>query len=109
MLVYLAECPCYSFLTFLSLPASPSEPAILAGDVNHDGFVGQTDLDFVLADWGQGTPPVPEPTTLSLLGLCGLTLVRLRCRRPRPCQVRCASRRSGVCWIPEGACRCPEP
>ena len=48
-------------------------------DVYEDGFIGQLDLDFVLANWGQGTPPpapVPEPATLSLLGLASLALFR---------------------------------
>jgi len=50
-------------------------------DVNEDDFVGQTDLDYVLAAWGQGTPPeapVPEPATLSLIGLGALSLLRRR-------------------------------
>ena len=49
-------------------------------DVNGDDFVGQADLDTVLTDWGLGTPPVPEPATLSLLALSGSALLRPRCR-----------------------------
>ena len=53
-------------------------------DINDDDFVGQTDLDHVLGEWGWGTPPmplVPEPATLSLLGLASLALIRGR-RQP---------------------------
>ena len=48
-------------------------------DVNEDDFVGQTDLDYVLADWGKGTPTataIPEPTTLSLMGVGVVALAR---------------------------------
>ena len=50
-------------------------------DPTGDGFVGQFDLDYVLANWGEGTmptAPVPEPTTLVLLALGGLALIRGR-------------------------------
>ena len=52
-------------------------------DVNEDDSVGQIDLDFVLADWGQGTPPtspVPEPATIGIFALCGFALLR---RKPK--------------------------
>jgi len=57
----------------------------LLGDVNYDGFVGQADLDIVLADWGMGElpdalPTVPEPRTSPLVAL-GLLEI---CRRRKP-------------------------
>ena len=57
-------------------------PADARADPSGDGFVGQTDLDTVLNDWGQGVPPaaVPEPATLGLLGLGGLSLIRRKRR-----------------------------
>ena len=52
-------------------------------DPSADGFVGQADLDIVLTHWGIGSPsaapaPVPEPATLSLLGLASLSVIRRR-------------------------------
>ena len=51
-----------------------------------DEFVGQDDLNPVLADWGQGTPPgelnaVPEPGALSLMSVSMLGLLFLYHRR----------------------------
>ena len=44
-------------------------------DINADDFVGQGDLDHILADWGRGTSaPVPEPATLSLMGMASLAV-----------------------------------
>jgi hypothetical protein len=47
--------------------------------------VGIEDLNTVLGNWNAGTPPggtpgsaVPEPGTLSVLGLCVLAVVRRR-------------------------------
>ena len=40
----------------IDVPALPR----LAGDLNGDGFVGQTDLDIVLARWGR-TAPLDDP------------------------------------------------
>ena len=56
-----------------------------AADGNGNGFVSQHDLDLVLSNWGHGTPPppsIPEPLTLSLLGLGSLAVMRRRRRRP---------------------------
>lgn len=55
----------------------------LPGDINHDDFVGIADLNTVLGEWNQGTPPsggaaIPEPATLSLLALGGLSMLRRR-------------------------------
>ena len=54
----------------------------LLGDPSNDGFVGIADLNLVLGNWNAGTPPggsaVPEPGTLSVLGLCVLAAVRRR-------------------------------
>ncbi|GAB4107936.1 MAG: hypothetical protein Kow00105_12590 [Phycisphaeraceae bacterium] len=56
-------------------------PVRLAGDPTGDGFVGIDDLNIVLGDWNQGTPPVsllPEPASYVLLVVCGAALIR-RC------------------------------
>ncbi len=60
-----------------------SIPSPLAGDPTGDGFVGLADLDIVLNDWGAGTPPsapgsIPEPASVSILVVCGMTLLRRR-------------------------------
>jgi PEP-CTERM motif len=61
-------------------------PADPAADPSGDGFVGIDDLNTVLGNWNAGTPPasaaVPEPTTLALLGLGGVAMLR-RSRRVR--------------------------
>jgi len=51
----------------------------LAG--NGDAFVGIDDLNVVLANWNTGTPPtsqanIPEPGTITFLGLIGFALAR---------------------------------
>ncbi len=59
---------------------------LLQGDPSGDGFVGIGDLNVVLGNWNAGTPPggptagaaVPEPATLALLTLGGLTMLRRR-------------------------------
>ncbi len=57
-------------------------PANPLADPSGDGFVGIDDLNQVLGNWNAGTPPaagaVPEPTTLALLGLGGVAVLRRR-------------------------------
>ena len=58
---------------------------LLAGDATVDGFVGVDDLNIVLVNWNNGTPPdalatIPEPGTLTLLGL-GVPVLLRRHRR----------------------------
>jgi len=58
-------------------------PANPLADPSGDGFVGIDDLNTVLGNWNAGTPPaagaaVPEPATLTLLGLAGVTVLRRR-------------------------------
>ncbi len=56
-------------------------------DPSGDGFVGIEDLNTVLANWNAGTPPnadnlsvVPEPGSLTILALAGLSLMHARRR-----------------------------
>ncbi len=58
---------------------TPGDP--LAGDPSGDGFVGIDDLNEILGNWNAGTPPtagaaVPEPTTMGLLGLGTVAMLR---------------------------------
>ena len=47
----------------------------IPGDINGDGFVGVDDLNIILVNWNNGTPPtggtpaIPEPASLSLLAI----------------------------------------
>lgn len=55
-------------------------------DADGSGTVGQGDLNIVIANWGSGQPPtgiIPEPNTLAIVGLAGVVL--LRRRRCRAC------------------------
>jgi len=56
-------------------------PANPLADPSGDGFVGIDDLNEVLGNWNAGVPPtgsagVPEPTSLTLIGLGALTVLR---------------------------------
>lgn len=96
------------FLEFDSAMASIRALKDLIGDIDSDGFVGvsdldmilanwgdanttvdldgsgsvdQGDLDIIIANWGSGEPPtgiIPEPGTLAIVGLGGLALLRRR-------------------------------
>jgi len=63
------------------------EGYLFSGDPTGDGFVGVDDLNIVLLNWNSGTPPpstaIPEPSTLVLLGLTGMSLLRRRGRSDR--------------------------
>lgn len=66
----------------------PSNPA---ADPSGDSFVGIEDLNIVLGNWNAGTPPnsaaiIPEPTSLMLLVVSGVSLVG---RAIRPTTDRC--------------------
>ena len=56
---------------------------LASGDPTGEGFVGVDDLNIVLVNWNNGTPPsgaaaVPEPMTLTLLGLGGTAMLLRR-------------------------------
>ena len=60
-----------------------TQGSLADGDANNDGVVNNLDLAVVQSNFGNGTLPggtVPEPTSLFLLGLGGLALIRRRRR-----------------------------
>ena len=68
--------------SLLSTGPTPDIP----GDLNGDGFVGVDDLNIVLVNWNNGTPPtgqapsIPEPASLALFSLGTLTFARRKRR-----------------------------
>ena len=52
----------------------------ILGDANGDGVVSAADYASVQANFGNtaSTQVTPEPTTLSLLAICGLAIIRHR-------------------------------
>jgi hypothetical protein len=66
-------------LTVTVMAAYPIERLLHDGDANNDGLVDVVDLAILAKnyDWS-GAPqlPAPEPTTLSLLALSGLAIMR---------------------------------
>ena len=57
-------------------------PADPRADPNDDGFVGQGDLDIVLADWGKTSPPPAVPEPATL-SIAALCGLALLRRRPK--------------------------
>ena len=76
----------FGYLNLIDIEYSPNQNPSIPGDINGDGFVGVDDLNIVLVNWNNGTPPnggtpsIPEPATLGLLG-AGLLAVCARRRQ----------------------------
>ena len=64
-----------------------AEPEPIPGDINGDGFVGIADLNIILGNWNAGTPPaagtpsIPEPSMIMLMGLGAIGLYVRRARK----------------------------
>jgi hypothetical protein len=57
-----------------------SAPGFAGGDANGDGLVDGTDLSILSSTFGNiTTAAVPEPLTIGLLGLGGMSMLRRRC------------------------------
>jgi len=54
-----------------TLTLNVASAAALPGDVDGDGFVGQSDLDIVLDNWGQSVPPAQQGADLDDSGFIG--------------------------------------
>ncbi len=73
-------------LTFDSLSIGDISGGVpLLADINGDGFVGIDDLNIVLGEWNQGTPPaaggaIPEPATVAVLAMGCLAAVQRKRR-----------------------------
>ena len=73
------------FETQFGASALPLPPGENSADLDEDGDVDLDDLVFIRDNFGYVTPvapaPTPEPATMSLLALGGLTVLRKRRRR----------------------------
>ena len=63
-----------SEVRFVAVPAVP-------GDANRDSIVDQADYTIWYNNYGSTGGSVPEPTSLSLLAMCGLAMLRCGCNR----------------------------
>jgi hypothetical protein len=60
--------------------AKTPQPKPIPGDLNHDDFVGEADLDIVLSSWGQHVTPgaTPDPSGDGFVGQADLDIVLSR-------------------------------